>query len=100
VRVTEGSTPPRPSPACENNGTYTINASDSGPRWSAICVKMGVVLWFENHGPDGFVVAPSDAVNCQYEAGVRECRFVRAGTVMFTVTNPNEARPINVVVIR
>jgi hypothetical protein len=100
VIVAEAVTPPRPAPACQSGGTYTVDASDGGPPWWAICLKTDVVLRVTNHGPDGFTVTPADHVSCNYEAGVRVCRFLKAGTVTLTVTRPNETRPLTIVVIR
>jgi len=56
------------------------------------------VLRVENLGPDGFSVSPADKVSCWYEAGVRECRLIRTGTVRFTITHSQAPRPLTVVV--
>jgi hypothetical protein len=101
VVVAEPSSPPGPSTACTGARTYTVDASEGGPSWPAMCVKVGAVLRVENLGPDGFSVSPVDKVSCWYEAGVRECRFVRSGTVTFTITHGEaEARYLTVVVIK
>jgi hypothetical protein len=100
VMVAEASSPPKPSPACLSATTFTIDASDGGPPWMALCVKLGVVLRVENLGPNGFSVVPADTVSCRYEAGVRECRFVKTGTVTITTTHPVETRSLTVVVVK
>lgn len=101
VVVAEATSPPKPSPACMDAATFTIDANDGGPPWSAMCLKVGAVLRVENLGPDGFSVKPSGTVSCWYEAGVRECRFVKAGTVTFTITRPEvEIRSLTVVAIK
>ena len=86
--IAKASSPPKPSPACMARGTtFTIDAADGGPgRWP-VCMKMGGVVRVENLGPDGFVVTPSNAVTCSYEAAVRECRFTRPQIVTFTTTH-------------
>jgi len=92
---------PRPAPACVPAGeTHVVDVLDGGPPWNAICLKLGAVLRFENHGPDDFSVEPSGVVSCFYEAGVRECRFVKAGTVTFTILLTQETRTLTVVAIR
>jgi hypothetical protein len=81
--------------------TYTVVASEGGPPWPAMCVKVGAVLRVENLGPEGFSVSPADKVSCWYEAAVRECRFVKTGTVTFSITHGEaEARSLAVVVVR
>jgi hypothetical protein len=97
--VAESAKPPRPATACVGNGTYTIDASSGGPPWWALCLRKGVVLRLTGHGPGNFTVTPSANVSCWYEAGVRECTFLRTGTVTFTVVKPNETRPLIVVVV-
>ncbi len=101
VVVAEPSSPPGPSTACTGARTYTVDASEGGPPWPAMCVKVGAVLRVENLGPEGFSVSPADKVSCWYEAAVRECRFVKTGTVTFSITHGEaEARSLAVVVIR
>jgi len=99
VRVAKASTPPKPSPACTGATTYTFDAAESGPSWSALCVKVGAVIRLENLGPDGLSVNPSGAVSCHYEAGVHQCRLVKAGTVTFTISGAQD-RELTVVVIK
>jgi hypothetical protein len=100
VIVTEASWPPRASTACQGAGIYTLDASADGPPWMAICLKKRVMLRVTNHGPEGFSASPDGIVACQYEAGTGVCRFLKAGTVRLTITNPNEVRPLTIVVIR
>lgn len=100
VTVAEASSPPKPSPACLSATTHTVDASDGGPPWPALCVKLDVILRVENLGPDGFSVTPASAVSCRYEAGVRECRFVKAGTVTITTTHSGQIRTLILVVVK
>lgn len=88
----------RPAPACLGVVTITINPSRNGPPWAALCVKKGAVLRVESFGPEGFSVDPRANVSCWYEAGVRECRFVKTGTVDFSMAAA-ELRTLTVVVI-
>jgi len=93
--------PPRPAPACDPVGTYTVDASQGGPPPPALCVQLGAVLRIANLGPAGFTATPENNVSCRYEAGVRDCRTVRAGTVTLTTTyDGQETRTLNVVVLR
>jgi hypothetical protein len=99
VVVAKASSPPKPSPACQGAVKYTLDASESGPPWGALCLKVGAVLRVENLGPDGLTVNPADLVSCWYEGGVHECRFVKAGTVRFTMTS-TQNHSLTVVVIK
>jgi len=100
VTVAEASSPPKPSPACISTTKYTVDASEGGPPWIALCLKRDVVLRVENLGPEGFSVVPADTVSCWYEAGVRECRFLKTGTVTITITRSVEIRPLTLVVVK
>ena len=77
----------------------TVDASGGGPPWPALCVGVGALLRLENHGPEGVSWSPSDNVNCAYEAGIRECRFLGPGTVRFTIVLGTETRTLTVVVV-
>jgi hypothetical protein len=99
VVVARASSPPKPSPACLGAATYTVNAAENGPDWPAMCVKVGAVLRVENLGPEGLSETPSNAVSCWYEGGVHVCRFVKTGTVTFTI-NGQQNRSLTVVVIK
>jgi hypothetical protein len=100
VVVARASSPPKPSPACTTS-TPALNAGDGGPPWRAICVKVGSVLRIENLGPEGLSVEPRGLAACRYEAAVRDCTFVKAGTVTFTVQRSpeSEIRSLTVVAI-
>jgi hypothetical protein len=102
VVVAQAASPPKPSPACTTAIPYPIDASSGGPPWRAECVRIGAVLRVENLGPEGFTVTPRNLVSCWYEAAVRECTFVKAGTVTFTIRYSSdwEPRTLTVVVIR
>jgi hypothetical protein len=102
VVVAKASSPPKPSPACTRTVPYHLDALDGGPPWRAFCVKVGAVLRVENLGPEGLSVDPRNIVSCWYEAAVRECTFVRPGTVRLTVTRSAEVEPrtVTVVVVR
>ena len=99
VLVADGSSPPKPSPACIDDRTFTVDASDPGPPWHAECLKVGATVRVVNLGRDGFSVSPSNSVACRNSAGVRECRLLTVGTVRFTIVR-EEIRPFIVVVIR
>ncbi len=97
--IANAGSPPSPPTACQNSGTYVLHATDSGPPWGAICVRKQVTLQVRDLGPEGFEVQPAGAVSCQYEAAVRNCRFLRTGTVMFTIDRSGIPRPLTVVVV-
>ncbi|MEV4619519.1 hypothetical protein AB0J74_12520 [Asanoa sp. NPDC049573] len=91
----------RPAPACPAVAPYPIDAAEGGPPWAALCLKLGAVLRVTNLGPEGFVVRPSAAVRCSYEAAVRDCRLLRTGTVTFEITHGDSPpRTLTVVVVR
>jgi hypothetical protein len=102
VVVGKASSPPKPSPACTSTVPYNLDALNGGPPWRAFCVKVGAVLRVENLGPEGLSVDPRAIVSCWYEAAVRECTFVRPGTVRLTTTRSAEIEPrtVTVVVVR
>jgi hypothetical protein len=102
LRIVKASVPHNPSPACLAAGkTLTVDAADGGPAAWPVCVKMGAKLRVVNLGPEGFVVSPTGAVTCSYEAAVRDCRFTGPGTVTLTTTHGDRApRTQKVVVIR
>jgi hypothetical protein len=79
--------------------TFTIDASEDGPPWPALCVAVGALLRLENHGPEGVSWNPSDNVDCAYEAGIRQCRFLGPGTVRFTIVLDTRTRTLTVVVV-
>jgi hypothetical protein len=99
VVVAKAPSNPGPDPACPRVATYTLDAADSGPPWSAICMKLDTMLRILNFGPDGFTVSPAANVSGWYEAGERQFHFVKTGTVTFTLTYPDrETRTFTVVV--
>lgn len=99
VVVAPAASPPNPSPACTTTMPYPIDASSGGPPWRAQCVRIAAVLRVENLGPDGFIVNPPGLVSCWYEAAVRECTFVKAGTVTFTVRYSPDSGPRTLIVV-
>ena len=99
VTVAQASSPPKPSPACLSATTHSVDAAEGGPPWAALCVKLDVVLRVNNLGPQGLSAHPADAVSCRYEAGVWECRFVKAGTMTITTTHSVETRSLTLVAV-
>jgi hypothetical protein len=100
VVVAKASSPPKPSPACTTTPD-PLDAIGGGPAPWAICVKIRSVLRIENLGPEGLTV-DRDMVTCWYEAAVRECTFVKTGTVTFTTRYNSDVEPrsLTVVVVR
>ena len=62
-------------------------------------MKVGASIVITMIGPDGFSPYPSNTVSCFYEGGSRQCRFVKAGTVTFTITKERVSRSFMVVAI-
>jgi hypothetical protein len=92
---------PGPSPACENaKTTWTIDATDGGPPRQAICMKVGAELRVENLGPGELTATPSNLVSCKYEAGIHQCRLVRAGTFTVETNGTGGVRTLTVVAIK
>lgn len=79
--------------------TFTVDAAETGPPWPAFCVAVGSLLRLENHGPEGVSVNPIENVQCTYEAGIHECRFLGPGTVRFTIDRETDSRTLIVVVV-
>jgi len=99
VVVGAASSPPKPSPACATSSPYTIDASRGGPPWAAICAKVGTVVRVESLGPEGFDVKPGNLVSCWYEAAIRECTLVKAGTITFTTQPSPESELRSLIVV-
>jgi hypothetical protein len=99
VTVASASSPPKPSTACTTSSPYNIDASYGGPPWRAICAKVGTVVRVQNLGPEGFTVNPRSLVSCWYEAAVRECTLVKAGTVTFTTRHTPEVELRSLIVV-
>jgi hypothetical protein len=96
--------PPGPitthGPPCLGAVEYRINAADTGPARQRLCIAVGGVLRVENLGPEGFSRSPANKVECTYEGGVRMCRLVEPGTILFTIDNGRQVRKITVNVTR
>jgi hypothetical protein len=73
---------------------HRIDAADTGPPWKRLCMTVGGVLRVTNLGPEGFSASSWNSIECSYEAAVRDCRLLRAGTVKFTITNAHQTRTL------
>jgi hypothetical protein len=92
---------PATGPACvAPGGTHTVDASENGPPWFAVCLKVGAQLRVENLGPGDLAVTPSRAMSCRYEAGIHQCRVVRTGTIRVVTDGAGGVRPLTVVAVR
>ncbi|MBQ1056589.1 hypothetical protein KBX35_17505 [Micromonospora sp. C32] len=65
----------------------------------SLCFAAGGVLRIQGIGPGEVTVDREDLVSRNYEAGVVDIRFVRAGTVVVTIPQDGQAYPITVVVV-
>lgn len=93
-------TRPAAASACLGAVVRSVDASDTGPPWKRLCLTVGGVLRVTNLGPEGFSANPSDKVECNYAAGVRECRLLHTGTVTFTITNAHQTRTLTLVIVK
>jgi hypothetical protein len=93
-------TRPLTGPACLGAVIHRVDASDTGPPWKPLCLTVGGVLLVTNLGPDGFSASSWDNVECNYAAGVRECRLLHPGTVTFTIVNEHQTRTLTLVIIK
>lgn len=101
LTVVVARTSSRPSTACLQSGaTHTVDGAEAGPRWWAVCMRLGATLRVENLGPGLLKVTPSNAVSCQYEAAIHQCRIVRTGLLKVVVDQSTGVRPLTVVAIR
>jgi hypothetical protein len=87
------------SSSCPGAVVHTIDlATDELALVPALCLGAGAVLRIENIGPGEVTTDSPDLVDQNYEAGVVEIRFLRAGTVVVTIPQAGEAYDIAVVV--
>jgi hypothetical protein len=97
-RVPEPTTPASSS-SCQGAVVRTIDvASDELALVPALCLGRGAVLRVENIGPGEVTTDSPDLVDQNYEAGVVEIRFLRAGTVVVTIPQAGESYDVAVVV--
>jgi hypothetical protein len=86
--------------ACLGALVHRIDAADTGPPWKRLCMTVGGVLRVTNLGPEGFSASSWNSIECSYEAAVRDCRLLRAGTVKFTITNAHQTRTLTLVIAK
>jgi len=86
--------------ACLGARVHRIDAADTGPLWKRLCMTVGGVLRVTNLGPEGFSASSSNNIECSYEAAVRDCRLLHAGTVTFTITNAHQTRTLALRIVK
>jgi hypothetical protein len=64
----------------------------------ALCLGVGAVLRIENIGPGEVTTDAPGLVDQNYEAGIVEIRFLRAGTVVVTIPQAGDRYEVPVVV--
>src|SRR5262245_19733554 len=79
--------------------TFIIDGADSADSPRSVCFTAGGVLRIENVYPGDVSADPSDRVSCQWEAGIAQCRFLRAGTVTVRISGQSPNRSIAIVVV-
>ncbi|MFC4017863.1 hypothetical protein ACFOW4_07875 [Micromonospora sp. GCM10011542] len=99
-------TPPRPTPsptgpttACQGAVRYDLPLAETELELlTSLCFATGAVLRIQGIGPGLVTVDRPELVSQQYEAGVVDIRFVRAGTVVVTIPQEDRRHAITVVV--
>ena len=87
------------SSSCQGAVVHTIDLStDELALVPALCLGVGAVLRVDNIGPGEVTTDSPDLVDQNYEAGVVEIRFLRAGTVVVTIPQAGQSYDIAVVV--
>jgi hypothetical protein len=100
-RATPTSNRPTTAPAssCRGAIVYTIDTTtDELALVPSLCVGVGAVLRIENIGPGEVTTDSPTLVDPNYEAGVVEIRFLRAGTVVVTIPHEGSSYDVTVVV--
>ncbi|WP_410821386.1 hypothetical protein [Micromonospora sp. 050-3] len=100
-RGTPRTTPPPTdaTPACQGAVRYDLPLAETEIELlKSLCFATGAVLRIQGIGPGLVTVDRPELVSQQYEAGVVDIRFVRAGTVAVTIPKDGREHTITVVV--
>ncbi|MCG5445007.1 hypothetical protein NIE79_003450 [Micromonospora sp. NIE79] len=100
-RGTPRTTPPPTdaTPACQGAVRYDLPLAETEIELlKSLCFATGAVLRIQGIGPGLVTVDRPELVSQQYEAGVVDIRFVRAGTVAVTIPKDDREHTITVVV--
>jgi hypothetical protein len=84
VAVPAVAAPPSRPAACSGSVEFPVPAGQSVPQRAPVCVTVGGVVRFEAIGSSPLTATPATAVDCFYAAGIRSCRLLRPGSVVFT----------------
>ncbi|MGC4834456.1 hypothetical protein ACLQ3D_08155 [Micromonospora vinacea] len=101
TRGTPRTTPPPTdaTPACQGAVRYDLPLAETEIELlKSLCFATGAVLRIQGIGPGLVTVDRPELVSQQYEAGVVDIRFVRAGTVAVTIPKDGREHTITVVV--
>ncbi|MFI6234325.1 hypothetical protein ACIBD9_12280 [Micromonospora sp. NPDC050784] len=91
--------PPDATPACQGAVRYDLPLAETEIELlKSLCFATGAVLRIQGIGPGLVTVDRPELVSQQYEAGVVDIRFVRAGTVAVTIPKDGREHTITVVV--
>ncbi|WP_431919708.1 hypothetical protein [Micromonospora wenchangensis] len=100
---TPGTRPPATSPrpsACLGPVRYDLVLADTELALvTSLCLGVGGVLRLQGIGPGEVTVDREDLVDRNYEAGVVDVRFLRAGTVGVTIPYEGTTYLVTVVVV-
>ncbi|MEH0825520.1 MULTISPECIES: hypothetical protein [unclassified Micromonospora] len=98
-----GTRTPSPSPrssACLGPVRYDLDLAETEVALlKSLCLAAGGVLRIQGIGPGEVTVDREDLVSRNYEAGVVDIRFLRAGTVGVTIPQGGESHTVTVVVV-
>ncbi|WP_307821447.1 hypothetical protein [Micromonospora humidisoli] len=98
-RTRPPSASPRPS-ACLGPVRYDLVLADTELALvTSLCLGVGGVLRLQGIGPGEVTVDQEDLVDQNYEAGVVDLRFLRAGTVVVTIPYEGTTYLVTVVVV-
>ncbi|MCG5448254.1 MULTISPECIES: hypothetical protein [Micromonospora] len=87
------------TPACQGAVRYDLPLAETEIELlKSLCFATGAVLRIQGIGPGLVTVDRPELVSQQYEAGVVDIRFVRAGTVAVTIPKDGREHTITVVV--
>jgi hypothetical protein len=96
--------PPTTTPDVETSGVcqgivrYTMDGADTADRPVGVCLRVGSILRIENTFPNA-TPSPANRATCRYEAGVVECRLIRAGNVTITFGQGADRGSVSLLVI-
>lgn len=97
--VNTGKSPSYDRSSCSGAVVRPVDSSTIGRTTTRLCIAVGGVVRVQHLGPGGLAVQPRSRAECNYEAGVHECRLIRTGTVTLSIRG-ERARALTVTVAK